>query len=133
MGEKNVSRDIGYWKVNVLEEILYLFIWWKVKVKVAHLCLTLCDPMDYIVHGILQAGILEWVAFPFSRGAFQPRDGTQIAGGFFTSWATREAQVYWSGYLIPSPGDRSNPGIKLGSSALQADSLPTELCLFGRN
>ena len=34
------------------------------KVKVAQLCLTLCDPMDYTVHGILQARILEWVAFP---------------------------------------------------------------------
>ena len=32
--------------------------------KVAQLCLTLCDPMDYTVHGILQARILEWVAFP---------------------------------------------------------------------
>ena len=28
------------------------------------------DPMDYTVHGILQARILEWVAFPFSRGSF---------------------------------------------------------------
>ena len=36
----------------------------KVKVKVAQLCPTLCDPMDYTVHGILQARILEWVAFP---------------------------------------------------------------------
>ena len=73
---------------------------WKVKAKVAHLCPTLCDPMDYTVHGILQARILEWVAFPFSRGSSQPRDQTQvshIAGGFFTSWATREAQEYWSG------------------------------------
>jgi len=63
-------------------------------------CLTLCNPMDYIVHGILQARILEWVAFPFSRGSSQPRDRTQvsrIAGGFFTSSATREAQEYWSG------------------------------------
>ena len=41
----------------------------KVKVKVAQSCLTLCDPMDYTVHGILQARILEWVAFPFSRGS----------------------------------------------------------------
>ena len=32
--------------------------------KVAQLCLTLCDPMDYRVHGVLQARILEWVAFP---------------------------------------------------------------------
>ena len=44
-----------------------------VKVKVAQSCLTLCNPMDYIVHGILQAKILEWVAFPFSRGSSQPR------------------------------------------------------------
>ena len=51
----------------------------KVKVLVAQLCLTLCDPMDCSppsssVHGILQARILEWVAIPFSRGSFQPRD-----------------------------------------------------------
>ena len=38
-----------------------------VKVKVAQSYPTLCDPMDYTVHGILQARILEWVAFPFSR------------------------------------------------------------------
>ena len=38
--------------------------------KVAQLCLTLCDPIDYIVHGILQARILECVAFPFSKGIF---------------------------------------------------------------
>ena len=58
------------------------------EVKVAQSCLTLCKPMDCIVHGILQARILEWVAFPFFRGSSQPRDRTQvsrIAGGFFTS------------------------------------------------
>ena len=37
------------------------------KVKVTQLCLTVCNPKDYAVHGILQARILEWVAFPFSR------------------------------------------------------------------
>ena len=45
-------------------------------------------PMDYTVHGILQARILQWVAVPFSRGNSQPRDQTQvscIAGGFFPS------------------------------------------------
>ena len=36
-------------------------------VKVTQLCLTLWDPMDYTVHGIIQARIVEWVAFPFSR------------------------------------------------------------------
>ena len=57
-------------------------------------------PHDYTAHGILQARMLEWVAIPFSRGSSEPRDQTQvshIAGGFFTSWATREAQEYWSG------------------------------------
>ena len=46
-------------------------------------------------HGILQARILEWVAFPFSRGSSQPKDRTQvshIAGRFFANWATRKAQ-----------------------------------------
>ena len=60
----------------------------------AQSCPTLCDPMDYMVYGILQARILEWVAFPFSRRSSQPRDQTQvfrIAGRFFTPWATREA------------------------------------------
>ena len=42
----------------------------KVKVKVAQSCSTLCDPMDYTTHGILQARILEWVAFPFFRGSW---------------------------------------------------------------
>ena len=67
----------------------------KVEVKVAQSCPTLCDQWT-VVHGILQARILEWVAFPFSRGSSQPRDWAQvscIAGRFFTSWATREAPV----------------------------------------
>ena len=71
----------------------------KVKVKVAQSYLTLCN-MDCIVHGILQARMLEWVGFPFSRGSSHSRDQTQvfhIVGRFFTSWATREAQEYWSG------------------------------------
>ena len=64
------------------------------KVKVTQSCPTLCDPMDYTVHGIPQARILQWVAFPFSRGSSQSRNQIQvscIAGGFFTNWATREA------------------------------------------
>ena len=50
--------------------------------------------MDYTVHGILQARILEWVAAPFSKGSSQPRDRTQVshmAGRFFIIWATKEA------------------------------------------
>ena len=63
-------------------------------------CPTLCDPLYYTVHGILQAKILEWVAVPFSRGSSQLRDRTQvshIAGQFFTNWATREAREHWCG------------------------------------
>ena len=51
---------------------------------VAQLCLTLCDPMDRsspgsLVHGILQARILEWVAIPFSKRSPRPRDQTQVS------------------------------------------------------
>ena len=59
-----------------------------VKVEVAQLCLTLCNPIYYTVHGILQARILKWIASPFSRGSSQPTDRTQVsctAGRFFTS------------------------------------------------
>ena len=64
---------------------MFLYI---VFVRVTQSCPTLCDPMKYRAHGILQARILEWVAIPFSRGSSQPRDQTQvshIAGRFFTS------------------------------------------------
>ena len=70
----------------------------KVKLFVAQLYPTLCDPMDYSqsgssVHGVLQA-LLEWVAILFSRGSSQPQDQTlvsSIAGRFFTVRATRKA------------------------------------------
>ena len=44
------------------------------EVKVAQSCPTLCDPLSYTIHGILQARMLKWVAFPFSRGSSQPGD-----------------------------------------------------------
>ena len=52
--------------------------------KVAQSCLTLCNPLncsqpDSSVHGILQTRILEWIAVPFSRESFQPRDRTQVS------------------------------------------------------
>ena len=60
--------------------------------KVTQSCLTLCNLMDYTVLGILQARILEWVAFPFSRASSQPRDRAQVS-----HIGTREALEYWSG------------------------------------
>ena len=60
----------------------------KVKVKVTQSCPTLCNPMDYTVHGILQAGILERVTFPFStdlpNAEIKPRSPT-LQVDFFTS------------------------------------------------
>ena len=98
------------------------FIKKAVKVKVAQSCPTLWDPMDYPVHGILQARILEWVAFPFSRGSSWPWNQTGvscIAGGFFTNWAIREAQIIdvfqlgcWRSLLrVPWTARRSNQSI----------------------
>ena len=80
-----MGGGLGYaWEVGLLiRRVLFSYF-----SSVAQLCLTLYDPMSYTVHGILQARILEWVAFLFFR------DWTQvscIAGRFFTSWATMEA------------------------------------------
>ena len=73
--------------------------------KLLQLYSSLCEPMDCSpsdssVHGILQARILKWIATPSSRGSSRPQDSTRIsmspalAGGFFTTSATWEAQVY---------------------------------------
>ena len=75
-------------KQKFQKNICFCFSEVEVKVKVIQSCPTLCDPMDYTVQGILQARILEWVAFPFSRGSSQPMDQTQVshvACRFFTS------------------------------------------------
>ena len=70
------------------------------KMLVAQSCPTLYNPMEHnppgsSVHGILQAEVLRWVAMPFSRGSSWSKDRTQVScteGGFFTTWATREAK-----------------------------------------
>jgi len=69
---ENFNKDRKY-QIEVIVELEN-----TVTVKVAQFCLTLCDPMVYMVHGILQARILEWIAFPFSRGFSQPRDRTRV-------------------------------------------------------
>ena len=94
-----------------------------------------CDPMDYTVHGILQARILEWLAFPFSRGSSQPRDRTQvphIAGGFFTSWNTREA--LWANHMLGLQRSQWNsvtwsPGLKASWQASNMGSASLTLWL----
>ena len=67
------------------------------KVKVAQSCPTLCDPIDCIVHGILQARILEWVAFPFSRGSSQPRDQTHVSRIADSLWSKPQGKPKNSG------------------------------------
>ena len=59
---------------GLLLNIMGSFPGTSLKVNITQSCLTLCDPMDNTVHGLLQARILEWVAFPFSRASSQPRD-----------------------------------------------------------
>ena len=59
--------------------LLNLLVHLLSEVKVVQSCPTVCKPMDYTVHGILQARILEWVAFPFPRGSSLPRYQTQVS------------------------------------------------------
>ena len=69
---------------------------WKWKWKSLS-CVTLCDPCGLYSPWNSPGQNTGWVAFPFSRGSSQPRDWTQvscIAGGFFTSWATREVLCF---------------------------------------
>ena len=59
---------------SLRQAIMCAYSYVSVSVKVAQSCLTLCNPMHCTVYGILQARILEWVAFPFCKGSSQPGD-----------------------------------------------------------
>ena len=116
---------------------IYILLFWKSLSSI-----WLCNPMDYRVHGILQARTLEWVADPFSRGSSQPRDCTQVSplktdslpaeppgkpiyiyggGGLVTQscptllWPHGISQARILDRAFPSPGDLPDPGIKPGS------------------
>ena len=98
--------------------------------KVAQWCLILCNTMDYTVHGILLARILEWVAFLFSRGSFQPRDWTRVSPHcrrilYQLSYKGSPRILVWVAY--PFSSRFSWPRNWTGSPALQAHSLSTEL------
>ena len=60
-------------------------------VKVTQSCPTLCNPMDYTVHGILQARILEWIAIPFSRGSLV----AQLVKNLPAMWETWVLSLGW--------------------------------------
>ena len=70
-------------------------------------CPTLCDPIDCSppgssVPGILQAGMLEWVAVPSSRGSSRPRDGTRVSYVSYIGrrFFTTRAPVLYFKYLV---------------------------------
>ena len=94
-----------------------------VQVKATQSCPTLCDPMDYPVHGILQAlawRILEWLAIPFSRGSSQPRDKPRsptLQADSIPAEPTGKPKKYWSRLPCPPPGYLLNPGLKSRSPA----------------
>ena len=94
-----VWRSLG--PSMLLQMALFHSFYGWVMYLVAHYVWLFATPWT-IVHqaplsmGILQATILEWIAMPYSSGSSKPRDKTQvshISGGFFTSWATREALI----------------------------------------
>ena len=64
--------------VHIISPYLSAYLcyeFYHLKVKVSQSCPTLCDPMDYTAHRILQARILEEVAFPFSSGSSRSNPG----------------------------------------------------------
>ena len=94
-----------------------------VQCLVAQSCLTLCDPMDCNPSGSSVLGESPGKntgvgCHALLQGIFTTQ-GSRIIGRFFSIWAMGEAQEYWNGYPIPFPGYLPNPGIELGSPALQ--------------
>ena len=101
---------------------------WKVKVKVTQFGATLCDTMNYAVHGILQARILEWVAFPFSRESSQPRNRSQvshIAGRFFTSFQ-QWVQIDWR-VILAILSESKSAGKRMSASFEQDGVKPVKI------
>ena len=101
--------------INVFLDFLPLFYMYylfffdiELCLSVTKSCLTLHDPMDCSlpgssVHGISQAGILEWVSISFSKGFFWPRDWSQvscIAGKFFTTEPAGKPSVHRRAYFF---------------------------------
>ena len=116
-------EDTSYSLLKAFLSLYYLFPWsffsclpwylsFTLKVKVTQLCPTLCNSMDCTVHGILQARILEWVAFPSPGESSQPREWTQV----YLHWRRILYQLShkgnprimeWVGYPFSRPSSRS--------------------------
>ena len=102
----------------------------KVRVEVAPSYPTLCDPMDYRVHGILQAKMLEWVDFlspgDLPNPGIEPRSPALQVDSSPAEPPEKPKNTGVSSlsllqWIFPTQG------LKWGSPALQVDSLPAEL------
>ena len=98
--------------------------------KVALSCPTLCNPMNYSVHGISQARILEWVVFLFSRGIFPTQRSNpslphcrQVLYQLSHQGSPRILE--WVAY--PFSSRSSWPRNRTGISSFAGDSLPAKL------
>ena len=86
-----------------------------------------CNPMDYTIHGILQARILECVAFPFSRGSSQPRSSEPqslaLQADSLPAEPPGKPKNAGVGSLSLLRGNLPDPGMKLVTPELKADPL----------
>ena len=113
------QKQYAKWKKSVSKVpcciISYIFM-----CLVTQSCFTLCDPTDYSPPG---SSVREYSLDKNTRvgchallqGIF-PTQVSRITGGFFITWATREAQEYWNGYLIPFSRASSQPRNRTGVS-----------------
>ena len=99
---KVISLSSGHFATVLVFSFLFIFFCSMNSLPSQVSCSVVSDSLHRLyIHGILQARTLEWVASPFPRGSSQPREPTRVScitDRFFTSWATKEAQQYWSGY-----------------------------------
>ena len=97
-----LNNQTTYWKDCTSS--CYKWRWWFSHSVVSDSCNPMgCSPPGSSVHEILQKRILQWIAISFSRRSSQLRNWTRashIAGGFFTSWASRESRVHVYRFFI---------------------------------
>ena len=117
-----------------LGKLLVAQILWPCEVKVIQSCLTVCDPMNYIVHGILQARILKWVAFPFSSRFSQPRSPALQVDSLPAEPQEKPRNTGVSSLSLPQwifPTQELSWGLLHGRLILWLYSRPTESDMLG--
>ena len=108
----------------------------QTQMKVTQLCLTLCNLIDYTVHGILQARIVEWGRHAILQEIFSTQGLNPClphCRQFLYQLSHQGSPKYWGGQPIPSPGDLPNPGIEPESPALQEILLSPWICIFSHS